>query len=114
MSDQLEIARREIPEVDTDQTAARTLGTLLLDCRDQNEWDQGHIPGAVLIPLSELEARIGSEMELADRDREVIVYCRSGRRSLVGGLILKRAGFTAVSSMAGGIIAWREANRPVE
>lgn len=74
----------------------------LLDVRQPNEYERIHIPGASLIPLSELPERLGE----LDRDREVIVYCRSGVRSRSGCQILQGAGFAKVLNMKGGILAW--------
>ena len=53
---------------------------LLLDCREQNEWDHVHIEGATLIPMSEIQNRVGELDE--HRDREIVVYCHHGGRSL--------------------------------
>lgn len=85
-------------------------GTLMLDVRTQEEWDQVHIPGATFIPLDQLESRL-SELP---RDQEIVVYCRSGNRSQTGRDILLNAGFTQVTSMAGGINQWSSAGFPTE
>jgi rhodanese-related sulfurtransferase len=80
---------------------------LFLDVRRQEEYSGplGHIPGAILIPLSELEDRI-SELEKY-RDREIIVYCRSGNRSRYASRILTENDFEAYN-MLGGMIEWNE------
>jgi sulfur-carrier protein adenylyltransferase/sulfurtransferase len=75
---------------------------LLLDIRQLEEYKQGHIPGALLIPLGELEARHGE----LDRDEKIIVYCRSGHRSKAAAIALCRLGFRCVYHMDGGIINW--------
>lgn len=75
----------------------------LLDVRQPLEYEMSHLPGAVLIPLSELSKRFPE----LDPAKPTIVYCRSGNRSKTGGLVLKVAGFDRVFSMAGGITAWQ-------
>ncbi len=77
----------------------------VLDVREQHEYPIANI-GAPLIPVGELEKRVA---ELAaHRDREVIVHCRSGARSQKAAIILKNAGFTNVSNLTGGILAWAD------
>jgi len=83
-------------------------GYLLLDVREQSEWDEIHVPEATLIPLGELESRVNE----LPRDQEIIVMCRSGNRSQVGRDILQNAGFESVTSIAGGIQEWRAAGYP--
>ena len=83
----------------------------VLDVRTQSEYDGGHIYGAVWIPVSELEARIG---ELAGHENhEIIVYCLSGGRSVTASGILDSYNFTKVYNMLGGISAWQSAGYPV-
>lgn len=79
-------------------------GAQLVDVRYEDEWTEGHIPGAIHIPLSNLRSRMGELNNLA----EVIVYCRSGRRSQVGAILLAQHGFKAVS-MDGGMLKWPDA-----
>lgn len=86
--------------------------SLIIDVRTREEYVQGHIPGAINIPLHELEVRI-SELEVY-KNKTILVYCRSGRRSAVASEILVRNGFTKVYNMLGGIISWIEAGYPVE
>ena len=85
-------------------------GTFFLDVRQPEEWTEIHIPGATLIPLGELESRV-SELS---QDQKIVVYCRSGNRSQEGRDTLLKAGFTDVTSMAGGIKDWAVAGYPVE
>ena len=83
-------------------------GAFLLDVRTPEEWVTYHVPGATLIPLDELEARVSE----VPTDQEVIVICNSGNRSQVGRDILLQAGHTSVTSIAGGIIGWDTAGHP--
>lgn len=86
-----------------DAAAKRTEGAFMLDVRQPEEWNEFHMPGAILIPLGELEARLAE----LPRDQEIVVVCRSGNRSATGRDILRDAGFTEVTSMAGGMNEWR-------
>ena len=76
---------------------------IILDVRSQEEFDQGHIPGAILIPDTEIEAR--AEKELHDKDQLILVYCRSGRRSKLAAESLVKLGYTNIREF-GGIIDW--------
>jgi rhodanese-related sulfurtransferase len=87
----------------------REQGAFILDVREPQEWQQAHIPGATLIPLSELSSR----MNEVPKDREVVVVCRSGNRSATGRDILRSAGYTRVTSMAGGVTQWQAQGLPV-
>ena len=78
-------------------------GYIILDVRTQAEYDEGHIPGAVLIPNTEIEDRAGGE--LPDKDQLILVYCRSGNRSKQAAQILARLGYTNIKEF-GGIIDW--------
>ena len=81
-----------------------------LDVRLEEEFDEGHIPGATLIPLSQLRKRADE----LDRDARYVAYCRSGRRSSVAAFILSQLGYDVVS-MAGGVLAWSDPlTMPVE
>ncbi|MBZ0307611.1 MAG: rhodanese-like domain-containing protein [Anaerolineae bacterium] len=93
-----------------DAAALRDDGAFVLDVREQDEWDAVHIPGAHLIPLGELSSRL-SELP---KDQEIVVVCRSGNRSASGRDILKDAGFSQVTSMAGGMNEWQSAGLPTE
>ena len=78
-------------------------GFIILDVRTQEEYDEGHIPGAILIPNTEIEAR--AEEMLTDKDQLILVYCRSGRRSKLAAEILVELGYTNIREF-GGIIDW--------
>ena len=76
---------------------------IILDTREQNEYDEGHIPGAILIPYTEIENK-ANEM-IPDKDKLILVYCRSGRRSKIAAESLVNLGYTNVKEF-GGIIDW--------
>ena len=97
-------------EVTIDDLAdAISHGAYVLDVREQEEYDEVHVPGVVLIPLGQLEDRIN---EVEDGSR-VFVICRSGARSLKGADILEANGIDAVS-VAGGTLGWVASGRPTE
>ncbi len=84
---------------------------VVVDVREPTEWAKGHIVGARLIPLGELDKRLE---ELASfRDRPVIVTCQSGTRSVAACKKLVKAGFANVHMLKGGMMAWEDANLPV-
>ena len=78
-------------------------GYIIIDARTQEEYDQGHIPGAILIPEYEIADR--AEKELPDKAQLILVYCRSGRRSKIAAEELVKLGYTNVKEF-GGIIDW--------
>ena len=79
-------------------------GYIIIDARTQEEYDEGHIPGAILIPEYEIAAR--AENELPDKNQLILVYCRSGRRSKIAAEELVKLGYTNVKEF-GGIIDWK-------
>ena len=76
---------------------------IILDVRTQEEYDQGHIPGAILIPDTEIKDK--AEEVLTDKNQLILVYCRSGRRSKLAAEALVVLGYTNIKEF-GGIIDW--------
>ncbi len=87
-------------------------GVQLLDVRTKEEWDEGHLKGAKLVTLSD-EGFADKAKAVLDPKKPVVVYCRSGGRSAKATKQLRDAGFTTVHDMAGGIVAWEKAGKPV-
>src|SRR5581483_2322507 len=81
----------------------------LIDVREPEEWADGHLAEATLVPLADLERRV-SEF---DPNLPTVIVCRSGRRSLIAAAALDRLGFRLVRSLAGGIVAWVDAGLPL-
>lgn len=81
---------------------------VIVDVRTREEYDSGHIEGAVLIPVSELEDRLN---ELSKED-ELLIYCRTGNRSTNSVNILKANGYTKIFHLKDGITAWIQAGYP--
>ena len=78
-------------------------GYIILDVRTQEEYDQGHIPGAIVISHEEIAEK--AEEVLTDKDQLILVYCRSGRRSKIAAEALAELGYTNIKEF-GGIIDW--------
>ena len=110
----LQQVRSEISEVDA--TEARELidsgGPLVLDVREQNEWDEGHIPGAVHVPRGHLESRV--ERAAPDHSRPVLIYCSAGNRSAFAAKTLAELGYEDVVSLSGGFTDWKRNGFPVQ
>ncbi|MDQ6608629.1 MAG: rhodanese-like domain-containing protein [Bacteroidota bacterium] len=78
----------------------------LIDCREPHEYAESHI-GGKLIPLGKIQTMQVEEIEDL-KDEEVIVYCRSGRRSMMACMVLDQMGFKDTYNVEGGILAWQE------
>ncbi|HEX5799903.1 MAG TPA: molybdopterin-synthase adenylyltransferase MoeB [Gaiellaceae bacterium] len=103
--------RDEIEEIGSAEARERD-SALFLDVREQNEWDEGVLPGAVHIPRGELEQRI--EGLVPDRSREIVVYCAGGSRSAFATKSLAELGYENVVNLAGGFTDWKRNGYPVE
>ena len=83
---------------------------VLIDVREPDEYAAGHIPGATLIPLGQVQQRLAE----IPTDKTVVVTCRSGNRSAQAAEILRSNGYTRIHNMQGGFAAWEAAGLPVE
>lgn len=92
------------------ERAVRDEGALLLDVRNQTEWNEAHAPGAHHIHLGYLRGRVDE----LPRDRKILVYCRTGARSAIGTSVLRAEGFTEVANVDGGIVDRMALGLPVE
>jgi rhodanese-related sulfurtransferase len=92
----------DVEQVTCDELLARGRDVLFVDVREPAEWMDGHIPGALHIPLGDLEERSGE----IPRNREVVMVCRSGRRSEMACRYLASAGYTRIRNLKGGMLAW--------
>lgn len=84
---------------------------LLIDVRDDSEWQAGHVPGARHIKLAQLEQHLPELEKL--KERPLIICCAAGMRSATGCARLRKAGFSKVYSLAGGLDAWKAAQLPL-
>ena len=102
----------ETPTVSLREAADLLAGdALFLDVREQGEWDLGHVPEALHIPLGVLEDRVTDE--LPDREREVVVYCAHGRRSLAALATLRALGYERSRHLSDGFEEWEKSGFPV-
>lgn len=105
---------RGVKEVDS--VAALQLinhkSALVLDVREPNEYETGHVLNSRLIPLGKLKERMG-ELEKY-KDQSIVVVCRSGNRSGTACYLLGKQGFTQAYNLSGGMLAWQKANLPLE
>ena len=110
----LQQVKSEIDEVDS--TRARELiaegSPAIVDVREREEWDEGHLPGAVHVPRGHLESRI--ESAAPDKSGPVLVYCASGNRSAFAAKTLEELGDEHVVSLAGGFTDWKRNGNPFE
>jgi molybdopterin/thiamine biosynthesis adenylyltransferase/rhodanese-related sulfurtransferase len=106
--------RSRIQEVDPAEVSEHLgNGITLIDVRESEEWDAGHIPGAKHVPRGYLESRV--EAAAPDRDARVVLYCASGQRSaLAANTLQDLLGYTNVASMNGGITLWKDRGYDVE
>ena len=103
----------QVPGIDVGQLRRRLAdepAPFLLDVREPWEYREGHVPGAQLIPLGELEQRVNE----VPRDRPILAICHSGQRSLAAAGYLQQLGYTSVSNVDGGTAAWIERGYPVD
>lgn len=80
---------------------------LLIDCRCVEEYEEQHIPGAMLVPLQHMSVRIDDLRYL--QDRHIVIYCRVGNRSWAAAAYMRATGFPNCQSLAGGIDRWNGA-----
>ena len=104
------IGRATIAQITPKELAPKLKTVTVVDVRSGNEWSDGHLPGAMHIPLGYLPDRLGD----IPSDRPVVVQCQSGGRSSIAASILERAGFRDVTNLTGGLGAWTAAGLPLE
>jgi molybdopterin/thiamine biosynthesis adenylyltransferase/rhodanese-related sulfurtransferase len=111
----IEQIKRQIEEVEPSEAQAELAaesngrGVALVDVREQHEFEERHIPGAIHVPRGHLESRI--EQFVPDKDRRVLLYCASGNRSALAAKTLhEELGYEDVASLAGGITLWKDRN----
>ena len=106
--DLLARVREEIDEISSTEAQARHHSPeppLFVDVREPDEWDEGHIPGAIHVPRGRLEGRI--EGLVPDKDRPLVVYCSAGSRSAFAAKVLDELGYEEAVNLAGGFQDWK-------
>jgi rhodanese-related sulfurtransferase len=107
MADAADATPKEISRAEAREMVDK--GAQLVDVRADHEWEAGHLPGAVHIPLAELP----QHLDEIDKDRPVILYCRGGNRSSMATTALAEAGYDAVK-LSEGAVGWEEEGLPFE
>lgn len=98
--------------------AAQAIGLInreeavVVDVCDAKEFQAGHLPNAINMPLTKLSSNIGALDKY--KNKPIVVACRTGNRSMKGAITLKKSGFENVYSMSGGLAAWQKDNLPIE
>jgi rhodanese-related sulfurtransferase len=113
-ADLVEDAKTRIREISPAETKAlhdRGEDVVYLDVREPNEWNLGHIPGAVFLPRGNLESKIEGTV---DRSKRIIIYCARANRSALAADTLQQMGYEKVESMAEGFGGWIAAGGAVE
>src|SRR6266566_8411025 len=110
-------AKSRIREVSVEQTrkvldAFEGDEAVLLDVREDKEWEQGHAQGADHLGKGVIERDI--EIKVPDKETQIILYCGGGYRSALAADVLQQMGYTNVLSMAGGWKAWKDSGAPIE
>jgi rhodanese-related sulfurtransferase len=95
--------------------ARQEKGAIILDVRSPQEFNQGHVPGAVNVPVAgpgseEFEKRVG----VIDRSKPVLIHCMRGTRSASACQKMEKMGFTQLLDFSGGFAAWKQASKPIE
>jgi molybdopterin/thiamine biosynthesis adenylyltransferase/rhodanese-related sulfurtransferase len=108
----LQQVKSEIEEVDARGAQALLDSSVLVDVREEDEWSEGHIPGAVHVPRGFLESRI--ERVAPDRAQPVVLYCAVGSRSAFAAKTLEELGYENVVSLAGGYTDWKRNGFPTQ
>ena len=113
-TDLIDEAKERITEVTPQQTmriCSEHPSTVVIDCREPNEWNLGRVPGATFLPRGTLETNIEA---VVSREQKVIIYCASGNRSALAADTLQQMGYVDVASMSGGFRGWAEAGGDID
>ena len=102
---------QEVPLAQVDDAIREA--DVLLDVREQDEFAAGHLPGAVHMSRGLLEFKISGSPELAARDLNIVLYCKTSGRAALAAVQLQAMGYLKVTSIAGGFDAWVAAGKPV-
>lgn len=94
------------------QLLSHESGSIIVDVREDSEYQSGHIPDSIHIPLSVLKSRVDELNKY--KDKHIILGCRSGSRSGRACSILKKQGFEKVHNLRGGVMAWEKENLPMK
>jgi rhodanese-related sulfurtransferase len=108
-------AKQTVQEISIDNApAAIAQGDFLIDVRESEEFQAGHLPGAIHMSRGMLEFKLAANLQLQSRDLRITLYCKTSGRAALCALSLKEMGYVNVSSIAGGFDAWQAAGFHVE
>ena len=112
----VETAKAQVPEISVPELAAHLenptkTDTVVIDTREESEWNAGTIPGAIHLGKGVIERDI--EAQIPDTSTRLLLFCGGGYRSLLAGQALQQMGYTNVASLAGGIAAWSQHGLPI-
>ena len=102
---------REVSPADVKAMVEKNEAVVYLDVREPNEWNLGHIPGAVHLPRGNLESKLEV---LVDRSKKIVVYCARGNRSALAELTMNQMGYDDVASMSSGMQGWADVGGPID
>jgi phage shock protein E len=105
-------AKKNVTEISPAEAAAKANSgeAVIVDVREKDEWDEGHVPGAIHVSRGTIELDI--EEKFADKNALIICHCGGGGRSALVAESLQKMGYKNVRSMAGGLKAWRASGLP--
>lgn len=108
-------AKQTVQEISIDNApAAIAQGDVLIDVRESEEFQAGHLPGAIHMSRGMLEFKLAANLQLQSRDLKITLYCKTSGRAALCALSLKEMGYVNVRSIAGGFDAWQAAGFHVE
>ena len=108
-------ARQALTIINANETESlMASGALMLDVREPNEFDMGHLSSAVNIPRGLLEFMVGNNPALKDFEKSIVVYCKNGGRSTLAADTLQKMGFSQIKMLAGGFDDWTGTVHKVE
>lgn len=108
-------AKQHIVEISLEESQQHLLSKpLLIDVREPQEFEAGHVPGARNIPRGMLEFVMSQDESLTDRQRPIVLYCKTSGRAALSAESLQKLGFAHIRSIAGGFDAWLAAGLPTE
>lgn len=111
-ADLIDEAKSRIREVSAEESVRNPdPDVVYVDCREPNEYNLGHLPGAVFIPRGNLETKIEAAIP---RNRKIVIYCATGNRSALAADTMQQMGYTDVASMSDGIRGWANAGGEIE
>lgn len=112
-ADLVDEAKSRVIEIDAANAIMQQANgnTVFLDVREPNEWNLGHVPNALHIPRGQLEGQVEGSL---NRDKNIVIYCAAGFRSVLAADTLRQMGYEHVTSLKGGFRSWAESGGDIE